>query len=129
MNIQEFTTSVISQIIEGIKDAQSKYCEQMNVLPAIVNPANLDGNHRGNYNGISRQATDINFNIHLNVSETSLSENGGKVDLRVVSWGNDKSNNQLNEIIHSVSFAIPIIFPAIKEDKRKVPTKEELGVY
>lgn len=128
MNIQEFTASVISQIIEGIKDAQSKYCESLHILPPIVNPANLDDNHCGNYSGVLRKATDINFKILVNVSETTSSEKGGGVNIRVVSWGNDKTNDTQNQISNSVSFTIPIIFPAIKGDKVNFPTKDELGL-
>lgn len=129
MNIQEFTTSVISQIIEGIKDAQSKYCESQHILPPIINPANLDHNHCGNYSGVLRKAADINFKILVNVSETTSNEKGGAVNIRVVSWGNDKTNDTQNQISNSISFTIPIIFPAIKGDHIDCPSKDDLGIY
>lgn len=116
MDLQEYIQSVIEQIIEGINASQRKYCNDFEILPPIINPSNLNSDNKGRYNKILRKAEDLRFTIATKISNESSEHHKGGLCIKVVNYGGEGNETSGSQIHNNVTFSIPIIFPAVKED-------------
>lgn len=123
MNIQEYTQAVIEQLIEAVKSSQEKYCKGCNILPPIINPSNLDGSNKVRYNNNTRQAEMVKFTITTKIVETDATTKNGGLNIKVANGNVEDSISTQNQENNSISFAIPIVLPAIEEDKITRPKR------
>jgi len=116
MELQEFITESITQIIKGTKDAQ----EKLKDLGVIISPQlsfTTFLNKRDDLsNSQSGNAIIIEFDIALSTSKSN--EKTGKAGLVVASvgiGGHFKKSNT-NNTISKIKFPIPITLPFFKPD-------------
>lgn len=120
MNIKDFVNEVISQTIEGVKEAQAKYCSESIIIPPIICPeptspkSNIYVTH-----GTLRQMTNINFDMTLCVNETSQNEGGGGIAIQVFSVGAKTASGTQTGITQHISFTVPVALPTVKRDEAR----------
>ena len=126
MDIQEYTQSVIEQLIEAIKASQEKYCNGCDILPPIINPSKIDKNNEGVFNDISRQVQQLKFTINTQIETEKSQSANGSVNIKVANGDIRTIDSTKDHLTNSISFSIPIMFPAVenhKVNKRKPPKR------
>ena len=127
MNIQEYIQSVIEQLVEAVKSSQEKYCNGCNILPPIINPSNLDDNNKVRYNNNTRQAEMVRFTITTKIADTNASMKSGSLGIKVANGTIEDSVSSQSQDNNSISFAIPVVLPAIEENKTIPPKRCEVN--
>ena len=109
MELKDFITETLTQMMEGVKNAQEKAKE----VGAIVNPeANDSSKHYievGNEHIASIQ--NVEFEIALTASTTEETKKGINVAFAAIELGRGKGNNEQNSAINKIKFEIPIVLP------------------
>ncbi len=111
MELHDFISQTIGQIIKGVKIAQN----DDNNNGAIINPASI--NYAGNTSSICIENTTgrpvqiIKFDIGLTASSQDGSVVGAGIFVAAFSLGSKLSENSINSIVHRHSFEIPIALP------------------
>ena len=110
MDLKDFVTETLMQIIEGIKDAQEKSSE----LGAIINPRSITGS---SLSAIVKDRThsvqEIGFEVALTSTTDENSKKGIGVALGNVGIGANKTQGEKEVSATSVRFSVPVIFPFI----------------
>ncbi len=106
MELKRFISTSLLQIIEGVKEAQSKAEE----LGAKVNPTNLALSETG----ISYNPDDINVSrlVEFDVAVTTIEETTTNNSIGVITGVG--SARQSEAPINKLKFAIPILYPGSK---------------
>lgn len=118
MELKEFITETLSQIIDGVSEVQEKYKNQ-NVL---VNPDNYSGTNgeyrlppKSGYYIPSPKVQHINMDIALTITENAGQKSGIGI-AKVISAGISSETNAQNSTISKVKFDIPICLPTVSSD-------------
>lgn len=128
MDLKEFVSETITQICEGVKDAQDR-CEK---LGALVNPmldVKVCNNETYTHDGKDYPATGVKFNVGL----TESTANGGKTGIGVflgkVSLGRESSKDTTSQSVTSVEFTITIVPPYINRQGKHVPLSSIIAAF
>ncbi len=114
MELKEFVTQTLTQIIEGIKDAQ----EQTKDSGALINPKTYGDTGlivEGTKSEI-RNVQSVKMNVALTVTENSGNKSGIGVVASVFKAGVSKEDSDTNTTTSHIEFNIPVSFP-ISENK------------
>lgn len=107
MELKEFVSETLTQICEGVKDAQSK----CGTLGARVNPA-IDGDNVIISNHPSFwKCSKVHFSITLQSIEGDKGRSGIGVLLANVSLGTAEEKSQSSSSATSVEFSVPVGLP------------------
>lgn len=111
MELKEFIKTTITQISQGIMEAQA----ELEGSDMIVNPSGL----ATSTNGDKYLRTDgwrYVQNIEINVGITAFEKEGGKAGIGIVtgilSGGAQTSTDNSNQIVSTVKFDIPVALPS-----------------
>ena len=116
MDIKEFIKETLTQIVEGITDANKEiqgkgaYIVSSNLKDAQGFPAReLYSDDRNEQRHIVRE---INFDISIAVTETTQSGvKGGLQVLSVVHSNGGIENNTSSSAVHKIKFSLPLAMP------------------
>lgn len=121
MNLSEFIKETLIEIATGIKESQDKIKE----LGGISSPAIISVMSKSDTQGFLGKTTDgryayfIDFDITVQVSETTAQDGKGKLQIGVFSVGGniaqDASTNSLNHIRFRIPFSPPVDAETEKE--------------
>ncbi|WP_028896718.1 hypothetical protein [Prevotella sp. HUN102] len=127
MDLKEFVSETLTQICEGVKDAQER-CESSG---ALINPmldVKVCNKETYRHDGKDYPATNVKFNVAL----TESSSNGGKTGIGVflgkLSVGHESSKGALSQSVTSVEFTITIVPPYINRNGKHVPLSSLVGM-
>lgn len=126
MELKEFVSETLTQICEGVKDAQQR-CKDSG---ALVNPM-LDvktcNKEVYRHDGKDYPATGVKFNVGLTESSSSGGKTGIGVFLGKMSLGHESSKDAQAQSVTSVEFTITIVPPYINRDGKHVPLSRIIG--
>ncbi|MCM0756798.1 hypothetical protein M7784_16310 [Desulfovibrio aminophilus] len=116
MNIEEFVSSALTQIISGIKTAQQATKE----TGAIINPNVILGD-RTPKDSLTvttmrhgpQLAQIISFNLAVSVQESTQTGGGGKIKVLGLSAGGGMGIEASSASQSKVTFSIPIVWPIV----------------
>lgn len=114
MELKEFISDAITQICEGVKDAQ----ERCNKVDAKINPPMNGDSITDNPCMRYRKHSKVHFNITLQSFVDDKGKSGIGVLLASVSLGTAKENSQGSSSLTSVEFSVPIALPLHVESKK-----------
>lgn len=110
MELKDFITETLTQMMEGVKNAQ----EKAKGFGAIVNPpsphkkeSTIDYGDLGEYQRIQT----IEFEVSLTSTSTSDSQKGISVAFAGIGAKGGKENTEQNSIVNKIRFDIPIALP------------------
>lgn len=107
MELKEFISDAITQICEGVKDAQ----ERCNKVGAKVNPPmDGDGVVASTHTRFWKYSK-VHFNITLQSAVNDKGKSGIGVLLASMSIGTAKESSQGSSSLTSVEFSVPIALP------------------
>lgn len=107
MELKEFISDAITQICEGVKDAQ----ERCNKVDAKINPPMNGDSITGSIDMKYRKHSKVHFNITLQSFVDDKGKSGIGVLLASVSVGTAKESSQGSSSLTSVEFSVPIALP------------------
>lgn len=105
MELKEFISDAITQICEGVKDAQ----ERCNKGDAKINPPMTGDSITSNIDMKYRKHSKVHFNITLQSFVDDKGKSG--IVLASVSLGTAKESSQGSSSLTSVEFSVPIALP------------------
>jgi len=116
MNLKEFVSETLTQIIEGVKDAQEKakkYGSQVN--PYLwKNVGNLERHNLVETN--SGEITQmIDFDVALTTAAGTETKGGIGIFAGGIGLGSSEQLNAENASVSRVKFKVPITLPPLKE--------------
>jgi len=111
MKLQEFITSTLKELIDGVKNAQ----EHAKKCGGAINPTGLQylegSSGTVQHKKTSRIGTDIEFDIEVLVSDQNEKKGGAGVSVPILKVGFDGKSGSENRSVNRVKFKVPVIFP------------------
>lgn len=116
MNLKEFVSAVISEIVHGIHDAN----EDVAKLDAIVNPVNVkpvSASSMGSLYGhvdvmnVGRAVQKVGFDVAITAEEGKSKKSGIGVTVATLGLGMTENSRNLESLTSRVRFTIPVAFP------------------
>jgi hypothetical protein len=119
MDIKEFVSSTILQIMEAVAESQ----EQAVALGGYVNPTAhsmpKDGAHIG-FTATGQVIYAIDFDVAVTVASESGTEAGGRLQVAsIVSIGAKGKGSDKSETMSRVKFAVPVMLPIDSHSKEE----------
>ena len=111
MELKEFITETLTQIIEGVKSAQEKSKD----TGALINPAdtkaqeNTPKTTQNDYIGL------VDFGVALTQIEGKEGKSGIGVYFAGIGFGGQQKTDTQNMSVTNIKFSIPVIFPQMGE--------------
>ena len=118
MELKEFISSTLTQIADGVRDAQKHYSE----IGGVVNPGNLNRVEGttilyGKVDPQYRSAIllcNVHFEVSLTSEDKSSSSGGIGVFLSAVSLGGKTSDSDSKSSLNRVTFDVAVSLPSHK---------------
>lgn len=107
MELKKFISDAITQICEGVKDAQER-CDKVG---AKINPPMNGDSITGSIDMRYRKHSKVHFNITLQSFVDDKGKSGIGVLLASMSIGTAKESSQGSSSLTSVEFSVPIALP------------------
>jgi hypothetical protein len=110
MNLREFLAETEVQIVEGVKDAQSRTTEH----GASVNPrifATKDSEKYGVFVATGKAAQMVQFDVALTTTEGTGTKGGIGVFTGVINRGSSGQSQSESSSISRVKFSVPLTLP------------------
>lgn len=125
MELKEFITETLSQIIDGVSEVQERYKDR-NIL---ISPDDIQGS-KGNlyiddedkYTGYTKMTRVQSIDMDIAISVTEKDGNKAGIGIaKFINAGVSTENTQQNESISKIKFSIPIVLPSssVKEYMKK----------
>lgn len=111
MDLKEFITETIVQIVEGVVDAQDKTKESgARVSPKLTGGASLGAQH--GFLGADGGATQVvQFDVALTAKEGTGTKGGIGIVSVIVSLGASGESHEENASVSRVKFSVPVTLP------------------
>lgn len=119
MELKDFVKATLTQIAEGIKDAQNEVDSDM-----LINPNGLASNEKGDKylrTGGWRYVQEIEINVGITEIEKEGEKAGIGIVTGILSGGAQGSSDTTNQIVSSVKFKIPVALPSTDTPKGHSP--------
>jgi hypothetical protein len=122
MELKDFISQALSQIVDGVKEAQEKASEQ----GAYINPTNIkDRDTSSRHIFINDKSIDVN-NIDFEVEVSTMDGNSksGKAGIFVadiISVGAKNENQNTTMARNKLSFVVPVALPTISYNEGNTP--------
>ena len=111
MDLREFVAETLVQIIDGVKDAQSRAKESgANVNPRITGSAEHAAKH-GFLSASGAPAQIVQFDVALTVKEGTGTKGGIGVFSGLVNLGSAGQSSNENLSVSRVKFSVPLALP------------------
>lgn len=112
MELKDFVKATLTQIAEGVQDAQKEVDSDM-----LINPDGLASNQKGD-KYLRTDGWRYVQEIEINVGITEIEKEGEKAGIGIVtgfiSGGAQGSSDSTNQVVSSVRFKIPVALPSTK---------------
>lgn len=116
MELKEFITETLSQIIDGVSEVQEKY-KNRNILicPDDIQGTNdnlyIDDEERYSCYTKMTRVQQIDMDIAISVTEKDGNKSGIGI-AKIISAGISSESIQQNESISKIKFSIPVVLPS-----------------
>ena len=111
MELKIFITETLTQIIGGVKEAQShaaKYGAEVNP-PVFSKPDKFDRlQHKDIWSSLIQE---VNFDVAVTASEGTETKGGIGVFVGVIGLGSQGQSEKSNESVSRIKFSVPICLP------------------
>lgn len=119
MNLKEFISETLSQIIEGVKDAQEKAKNHGSKVNPYIwkNPENLSRHNFTEASGGEIMQI-IDFDVALTATQKKGTKGGIGIFAGGLGIGSQGQSNSDNTSVSRVKFKVPITLPPFKEEDK-----------
>lgn len=119
MELRDFISETLIQIVQGINDAQ----EALKETDCAINPRDIVFNNHAyaNMKNKKHMVQDVDFNIALTNTSNSEDKTGIGVMLGSFGIGGNKTSTDGNTSNTNISFSVPVVFPSVDNENRPLP--------
>lgn len=108
MDLREFVSVALSQIVDGILDAQNYVKDKR----AIINPAqNSEGLYIPRFKDRAYFIRDVEFDVAITITSEDKSRGGIGVVASFIGAGLEAETRQADSNVSKIKFSIPVLFP------------------
>lgn len=112
MNLQEYISESLVQIVNGINDANEKLKGTGASVPKTISaPANAEKYTRIHTAHSTEIVADINFDVKIEIVESQNTEGGGGLKLHVASFGANHEVKDSTSSSQRLQFTLPLSLP------------------
>lgn len=124
MDLKEFTKETLTQIIEGVKEANT-HIESSGAFVPSSNLSSIGGELMySNKDGYDHHVINVDFDVAISVSESKENNKGGSLKiLDMASVGGEKNKSYENTSSSRIKYSIPLALPSEKN-----PVKNNYGI-
>ncbi|WP_157475087.1 hypothetical protein [Lysobacter sp. Root494] len=116
MNLQDFITETLAQIVQGVKAAQELALQEgAEVNPRLTGGPSINSAHGFIASAGGNTAQVVSFDVALTVKEGSGTKGGIGVFAGAVSLGTSGQSSAENSSISHVKFSVPLALPTRSE--------------
>ena len=101
MDVKEFVSSSLLQIIEAVELCQQELLERGS--KAEINPNDVEGQPRKSHL--------VDFDMSVTVTDEGEMKAGGKLKILSIGAEGGVSSSNQNELVHRLKFAVPLALP------------------
>ena len=102
MNLKDFVSSTISQIVEGVAEAINRTPDNVR---SFVNPVQMHVSHS--------DAKEIEFDVAVTVTSQVEGEGRAKISVLGINIGGGVDSLLENQAISRISFKVPVAWPSV----------------
>ena len=111
MDLQEFVTQTISQIVKGVDSAQSSVVEKGGEINPHVNTSHEQLGKQGFLWSSEGPVQIVQFDVALTVSEGTDTKGGIGVFAGAIGVGSSGASSEQNSSVSRVKFSVPLRLP------------------
>lgn len=108
MELKDFIKQVIQEVTDAVTESQREITNGSVVAPYLNGTTGDYLNVSGKLFSVSK----IEFDVSVELEESSNTEKGIKGDLRIVSAKADTTANRRDLTAHRIKFDVPVVFPS-----------------
>ncbi len=110
MELKEFISNTLIQIVDGVKEAKEKCEDGKNINPKI-SKIGLDLNKRSTKTDDFKIVQHVSFDVALTVEETEGNKEGVGVFVAAVGLGKQNTETTQSSSVSRIKFEVPITLP------------------
>lgn len=111
MQLREFVSETLKEIITGVKEAQGYASEN----GAEINPEVLSGNNKIQYvlapDGGAIPVREIDFDVAVTSADTTEQQAGAGIFVAALGFGVKDKSDTLNSCVSRIKFSVGIVLP------------------
>ena len=110
MELKTFVSETISQIVEGVVEAQ----ERTKNPGAIINPPLIHSSHGAVVNyakGINNAPQNMDFDVTVSVESSSSTGGKGKIQIAMFGAEGGKTSDNKDASVSRIKFSVPVCWP------------------
>lgn len=111
MDLQEFVKQTLTQIIEGVTDAQKQVSEKGGEINPHINTSHEQLGKQGFLFSSEGPVQIVKFDVALTVGEGKGTKGGIGVFAGVVGLGSSGESSSENSSVSRVEFSVPLLLP------------------
>ena len=116
MELKDFISETLSQLVEGVIDAQSKLKDTGgSVCPPVQTPAKSESLY--GHAPKKEPVFLVNFDIGIEASDSTQTKGGIGVAAGLFALGSQGQSNKNNQSFNKIQFSIPVAFPLQRTEK------------
>ena len=114
MNLREFIAETLSQLVEGVKDAQERASAHgARINPNLTTSAELAVKH-GIFIASGEAAQLVQFDVALTATEGTETKGGIGVVAGIFNLGSAGQSQAASSMVSRVKFSVPVVLPSGK---------------
>ena len=111
MDLKEFVAQTLTQIVEGVKDSQTKTAEMGGEVNPHLNTTHAELGKQGFLWAGGRYAQVVQFDVALTVVEGTGTKGGIGVFAGAVTLGSSGQSKSESSSVSRVKFSVPLVLP------------------
>lgn len=108
MNLEEFVSQTLVQIIRGSLKAQNELTASVRIFPLSMRPVTNDDGVT--FHAPHRDVQNVEFDVQLTVEESSGKSGNAGVGIKVFSAGLNSESKQNTQSTSRVKFSVPMLY-------------------
>jgi hypothetical protein len=110
MELKEFISNTLIQIVDGVKEAKEK-CEVGNNINPKISRIGGDISKRSTRTDDFKVVQHVSFDVALTVEETEGSKEGVGVFIAAIGLGKENAESTQSSSVSRIKFEVPITLP------------------
>lgn len=126
MDLKDFVRDTLTQIAEGVKEAQDACISHGALINPMLSPK-VCNEPVYRHDDKDYPATQVTFNIGLMESTDNSNKAGIGVFLGKVSLGKENEKGNMTQTATNISFSVNVVLPFIERKGKHIPVNQILG--
>ncbi len=121
MELKDFVSQTLVQIVQGVTEAQQQVAEQALVSPAVISKHDHAAD-LGFINTQNGQAQVVKFDVAVSASKDKGGKASGGIKVLSVSLGGEATTADTQSSVSHVQFSVPVVLPGGEQSTAGPPS-------